>query len=97
MYAYAQMPWLKLPAGIDACNSKCNLALQVLHGCTKCRRAVRTIPEINHSEGALQSLRMQGSNLSEFSELGGGSHLSEFQNEGGSNLSELDFFIFQMH
>ena len=37
--------------------------------------------------GGLQSLRMEGSNLSEFS--GYFLFLSEFQNEGGSNLSKI--------
>ena len=39
--------------------------------------------------GVLQSLRMEGSNLSEFSKFCGVSYLYEFQNEGGSNLSEF--------
>ena len=39
--------------------------------------------------GVLQSLRIEGSHLSESPEFLGGSYLYEFQNEGGSNLSKL--------
>ena len=39
--------------------------------------------------GVLQSLRMEGSNLSEFSKFCGGPYLSESLYEGGSNLSEF--------
>ena len=49
------------------------------------------------SRGYVQSLRMEGTNLSEFSEdfqNFGGSYLSEFPNEGGSNLSE--FWTFKL-
>ena len=39
--------------------------------------------------GVLQSLRMEGSNLFEFSKFCGGSYLYEFKKEGGSNPSEF--------